>query len=124
MSMTYRGWKWADGATEEQMEDLANKAACDRLADEARVIYDAIPDPRARYQDDDMHDPEFDTDEEYQAWREERRKAVRIQWGQLAAIEELLGARGGRFARDYEHWNEDEALVERMENPPDEEWDR
>lgn len=108
MSMTYRRWTWADTATEEQMESVQNNAACDRLAEEARALYDSIPDPRAnRDLDYADEDPEFDTKDEYESWRKERLAGIQIKWGQLSAIENLLHARGGRFARDYEHCNQD-----------------
>lgn len=48
MSTYQNGWTWLDGATEEQMENAANKAACDRLANEARDLYNEIPEIRRR----------------------------------------------------------------------------
>lgn len=118
MSMTYRSWKFLDDATEDQMDDSANVAACDRLCNEARSLYDSIPQPRRHDDEDDGRDdtPEFDTDEEFEEWKKSRAKGIKSLWGQLEAIEGLLAARGARFARDYEHHNEDEQFIEYLEN--------
>jgi hypothetical protein len=122
--MTYRHWKWSDDATEEQIESKTNEAAVERLAAEARQLYDSIPQPR-RYDDEDRGDDgQFDdmTDEEYAAWKQRRADEITAAWGQIEAIVELMSARGAVFARDYEHWNEDERLVEYLENKYDSEY--
>lgn len=116
MSMTYRSWKWLDDATEEQIDDAANEGAVERLADEARSLYDSIPDPRRDYDDDSDGGPEFESDEEAAAYETSRAKGIKSKWGQLEAIEEMMAARGARFARDYEHHNEMESQIEYLEN--------
>lgn len=124
--MTYRGWKWLDDATEEQTESATNRAACDRLAAEARSIYDSIYDPRDEYQVERFHGyvDSLETEEEQEKALREHSAAQQEKRGGIAAIEELLAVRGARFARDYEHWNEDEKAMEYAENRYDEEGDR
>ena len=113
--MTYQnGWTWCDGATEEQTASAANEAAIERLADEARHLYASIPDIR-RHEDDDTPEPEFDTDEEYEEYRKRLLHDRQAAFGQLEAIEQLMAARGARFRRPYEHWNEEERQVEYAE---------
>jgi hypothetical protein len=135
------GWAWRDDATEEQRESAANEAACDRLAAEARNLYNEIPEiPRrgddespectaedARWEElveritddwaDDLTAEQLDEviQRAGDADKEEQAEKRRGQWGQIEAIEELLSARGGRFCRPYEHWNEDERAMEYAE---------
>lgn len=122
--MTYRSWTWLDDATEEQTENVANKAAVERLAAEARQLYDSIPDPqdeRTQERRDCAYEAAYEEGGEEavkklkQRWSDEKKSA----FGQLEAIEELMAVRGARFARDYEHWNEDEKRIELAENSDD-----
>jgi hypothetical protein len=53
--------------------------------------------------------------EEAKLWEEER-KRQRQPYEDRAAIEEMLGDMGARMMRPYEHWNEDERMMEYMEN--------
>jgi hypothetical protein len=141
------GWTWLDDATEEQTESVSNKAAIDRLSNEASSIYQSIPEVRRRgYDDDDSYSAE-DARAENEAeritddWREELTEEQleqviqlafedlkwqdsekkQAQFGQIEAIEQLMAARGARFMREYEHWNEDEKLMEYLENRYDHE---
>lgn len=119
--MNYQSWTWLDDATEEQTDDELNLAAIERLACEARQLFNSIPDPRRAWDGDDGRDePEFDSAEEAEAFTQRQRKATTDKWGQLEAIEELMAARGARFARPYEHHNEDERAIEWMERDRDE----
>ena len=118
--MTYQnGWTWRDDATEEQTDNATNKAAIDRLALEARHLYESIPETR-RHEDDESYEPEFDSDEEFAAHRDRLHKSRQEAFAQLTAIEELLAVRGARFCRPYEHHNEFEHQVEWMERDRDE----
>jgi len=116
--MNYQNWKWCDTATEEQMDSESNTAAVNRLAAEARQLYDSIPEIRRRggHEDyDDGPDFEFESDEDAKEYSERLRKNRVEAFGQLDAIESLMSVRGARFARPYEHWNEDEQLMEYLE---------
>ena len=151
--MTYQNWTWLDVATEEQREDAANAAAVERLCEEARRLYDAIPEPSSnRDRDDDRageadeaawedlcdrvwqrlteiedeENVEFTRDQiqEIQqragdAYQQDKADQKKAAFGQLDAIEELMEVRGARFTRPYEHWNEDEQLMEYMERDRD-----
>jgi len=123
---TYRRWVWADDATEEQMTSAANKGAVERFAREARGLFDSIPDPADR--DDRANDGFEDylaslNEEEPGAadrYLAKRAAETAAKWGEIEALEEMMSARGARFARDYEHHNEDEGRMEWAERNRDE----
>jgi hypothetical protein len=48
-------------------------------------------------------------------WAKENAKQ-RQPYEDRAAIEEMLGELGARMMRPYEHWNEDERMMEYLEN--------
>lgn len=125
------------------MDDAGNRAAVERLATEACRIYDAIPEIRRRGDDDDgptaddfqwedacdrlncdlddldvIVTPEQRCEIEArlgEGLKDAKAEARAAAFGQLDAIEELMAGRGARFARPYEHHNEDEARIEYAE---------
>lgn len=146
--MNYQnGWTWHANATEQQMESAHNKALCDRLAQEARNLYNEIPEVRRRGYDDDCDYSAEDARAEDTADRvtteledsltsEQLEQVIcrafddlkqqdadkrAAQFGRLEAIEQLLHLAGGRFCRPYEHWNEDERAMEYAERDRDNE---
>jgi hypothetical protein len=149
--MNYSSWTWADNATTEQCEDLANKIAIDRLCAEASRIFEDIPEvPSVRGEDhaaaaeearweslmerleSDLRDVEDEegvalTKDQFfeicsraeNAADQERDNQRRMAFATLDAIEDLMAARGARFKRSYEHWNEDERRMEYLERNRD-----
>lgn len=72
------------------------------------------------YDDRDDYDPCEDLDEEEaKAYLEREALNEKIKAAQedaeIAVLEEELARLGARMARPYEHWNEDEKLMEYME---------
>lgn len=148
--MNYQnGWTWIDdGETDiEQFDTPSNRAAIERLSNEARDLYNEIPEVRRRGYDDggysaedaraeDMADSittEFEeilTEEQLEeviSWgiddlKHQSSEKKAAQFGQLEAIEQLMAQRGARFARPYEHWNEDEKFMEYSERDRDDEY--
>ena len=114
--MTYQRWAWCDTDDEDKEHTVEETAMVQRLADEARSLYDSIPEPVVRGEEDDYRGPEFDDVEEAEAYYKREQDRIKSAWGQIEAIEALMGVRGARFCRPYEHWNEHEQLMEYLEN--------
>ena len=60
--------------------------------------------------------PDFDTDEEAEDFEREQRQRFELHQLRLECIEVQLEHFGARMMRPYEHWNEDERLMEYMES--------
>ena len=145
--MNYQnGWTWLENATESQMESASNKAAIERLANEAKFLYDSIPEVRVRgYDNEDSYSAEEaraenvaeDIESEFEGTltgeqmeqvfqmafsdlKLQDSEKKQAQFGQLDAIEQLMASRGARFQRPYEQWNEDEKYMEYMERDREE----
>jgi len=105
---------WRD---EREMDDEADYLA-DRCAD---IVYETVEKAEAK-------NPSI-TKEELQEVKQKAEDAFyaevdakkRIDHQRLEVIEELISELGGRMARPYEHWNEDEKYMEYMETRHDNE---
>lgn len=111
-----RGWTWIDENAE---HNEALTSTLDALAAEWSEQQNAIEAEGFRRQAsrEDGDDPadHFDTDEEYQEWKQKDRARQEQQRVRLDIIEEMLARHGARMMRPYEHWNEDERYMEYME---------
>lgn len=101
---------------------LATEAENDRFArDYDDRGYDPGEDcPRPRWYDLRELDPQYILDlAEYEAqlaeWNAQRRAGVEMKRAQVEFIEAQIYDAGARIMRPYEHWNEDERLVEYLE---------
>lgn len=59
--------------------------------------------------------PDFDTDEEHEAYKFRQTVFTARMQGKIDAIEIILNSHGARVMRPYEHWNEEERLMEYLE---------
>ncbi len=115
MSRYTNKWEWTEHATDEQRDCPTNKAAVERLHQELVQAYHTIPDLSA-YRDPDRDDgPEFDTEEEYQAYETTRKKRISDAWGTVEACEEMMGSRGAVLCEDYAEHQEFASVIRRME---------
>lgn len=134
------GWVWIEGAEIASLDTASNCAAIDRLCNEARNLYNLIPEVRRKGDDEDSCSAEdaqcediaerietefaeILTDEQreeviqmaFEDLKRQKSEEKAAQFGQLEAIEQLMAQRGARFKRPYEHWNEDEKHIEYLE---------
>jgi hypothetical protein len=95
----------------------SDRAYLDGLMEEWSSIKSAIEDEgfrrQAQYEDGDG--PDFDTDEEYEEYKQSERDRSMRRQAKLDIIESLLHSHGARVMRPYEHWNEDEAYMQYQE---------
>jgi hypothetical protein len=114
-----RGWTWINENKvpgDEEIEKV--RAVCDAIALRWSNFADRIEragfDRQAREENGD-DGPDFE-DEEERAVHEENKRLDRLfEEDQLLTIEKELARFGARMMRPYEHWNEDEQLMEWLE---------
>ena len=133
------GWRWLEGdafdaAFHNFTDEEAREAEMDRREKEINQIAGRLDGIRraneqegferqARYENDydrDNYDPfeDMEDDERAAALAEEAlRKRVQAaqEQAEIDTLEERLAELGARMARPYEHWNEDERLMEYLE---------
>lgn len=113
-----RNWTVIDEETE---IDDRNRAYLDELMAEWSSIQTQIEhegfERQAAYEDGDG--PDFDTDEEYEEFKQSQHDRSDRRQAKLDVIEALLSSHGVRPMRPYEHWNEDERYMEYAERDRD-----
>lgn len=133
------GWHWLEGkafdaAFSNFVDEEAREAEMNRREKEINQIAQQLDGIRrdkeregwerqARYEDGagyDDYDPyeDMEDDEREAAMAEEAlRKRVQAakEQAEIETLEERLAELGARMARPYEHWNEDERLMEYLE---------
>lgn len=119
------GWTWKDDAFK-GLEDEAMEAEMERREPSVKMIAEELSNLReereragferqAREEDGCFDEPEFDTDEEEAAFRLQQETRNELERARERALEEQLDKLGARMMRPYEHWNEDERLMEYLE---------
>jgi hypothetical protein len=114
-----RGWTWIDEEVEHPREE-ALKPLLDRLAGEWSTLQTSIEQKgwarqAAMENPGECDEPDFDTDEEAASYRQVQQVTRELEGLRLTAIESQLEHFGARLRRPYEHWNEDEAIMEYAE---------
>lgn len=111
-----RSWTVIDEETEISDRD---RAYLDGLMAEWSSIQTQIEhegfERQAAYEEGYNDGPDFDTDEEYEEFKQSQRDRSAHRQAKLDVIEGLLESRGVRPMRPYEHWNEDERYMEYAE---------
>lgn len=140
--MTARGWTWtrepepfdASDRAELGLEPLSEaeeqaaatkRAQVELLAGEWNELHTAEERDEwkrlAALEDPDLvREPEGEA--EAIAWRARRQAQARIRRDRIRAIERELAELGARIMRPYEHWNEDERLMQYLESDRFEEY--
>lgn len=114
-----RNWTWINDEAPEDFERL--EPTLNALAIEWSEAHDQLERDQWRRQDryEEGYDYEFETEEEAREFEaQERQHATNLRM-RMQVVEELLARHGARMMRPYEHWNEDEAYVQYMENRAD-----
>jgi hypothetical protein len=120
MSRYTSGWTWRDGETMDA-DNPENSAACNRLYIEIVQLYHDIPDPAdalAQHRTDCGYEAVYEERgrEAADQWLRDRVTRARRLWGELAALEAMLEARGARLREPYEDLNEDAPRFARQES--------
>ena len=120
------GWTWLDTAFEGVPED-AVEAEMDRREPSIKMVVGRIQLTRidrerrsfarqaAAEEGFDRDEPDFDTDEEAAAFYLKQDTMVELEHAEEERLLAQLRKLGARMQRPYEHWNEDERLMEYME---------
>ena len=110
---------WTTDESKELSE--SERAYLDELMREWSSIQTQIEDEGFRRQADreDGNEPDFETDEELEEYKQSLRNRGAQRQAKLDVIEGLLAAHGARVMRPYEHWNEDERWMEYQERDRD-----
>lgn len=117
-----RSWTWIDETerTEEEIDRLT--PMLDELAAQWSSMTAAAEQRgwmrQAAIEDGD-YGPDFDTDEEEEAFNATQRQRFNLEQLRLEGIEAQLAHFGARMMRPYEHWNEDERYMEWAERDRD-----
>lgn len=116
--MINRSYTWIDESVEHSDEDCAKaKMLAHMWSELATKIENKGSDRQARYEDGDY--PEFDDEASASAFELRQELQAEMDQAQLDAIASKLYELGARMMRPYEHWNEDERMIEYMENRGD-----
>ena len=121
-----RGWVLMDEegyqGTEAEYEQLSLRA--DILAKEWSRLHDENEQETFRLraeEEDGFYEPDYDPDDALTMIADDM--AQQMRWrareAQMTAIDEQLAEIGCRMMRPYEHWNEDEQLMEYLERNRD-----
>jgi len=111
-----RSWTLIDESKEVSEQD---QLVCDTLAREWSELQSQAEAESFRRQAEreDGDDPadHFETDAELHDWERREAARIRVRDVKISTIESALEMLGARMMRPYEHWNEDERLMEYME---------
>jgi hypothetical protein len=110
-----RSWTLIDESTEisDSDESYLNELMAEWSHIQTEIEHEGFA-RQAAYEDGDG--PDFDTDEEYEEYKQTQRNRSQRKQAKLDIIEGLLASHGARVMRPYEHWNEDERYMEYQEN--------
>lgn len=114
--VNYRGFAWINEDEEHSEEDHARAQA---LANHwSQLHHEAEQRHFARLSDMEEgrdYEPEFDSEEDEAEFRQQQKLLEAERQLEIELIEDKLAAIGARMMRPYEHWNEDERLMEWLE---------
>lgn len=115
-----RNWTWINEDAERSEEKIERVTPLlDQLAHQWSTLHD-LEEQRGFRRRAEVEDGSADYDFEDEADEYRGREMERLRFAQhetqVSAIEEALERHGARIMRPYEHWNEDERLMEYMEN--------
>jgi hypothetical protein len=120
-----RGWTFLDNIDISEEEIEKRTPLLDALAKQWSNLHDGEERRRfAREADleDGYDDREYDEEnEEAERYLDVHLARLRADqhYAEIRAIENLMAEQGARMMRPYEHWNEDEAYIQYMEERSD-----
>jgi len=119
------GWTWKDYAFE-GLSDEAVEAEMERREPSVKMVAEELSmlqrqrevrgfEQQRREEEGCVDEPEFESDQEAAAFRLRVETKIRLERARELALYEELDSLGARMCRPYEHWHEEEALMEYLE---------
>lgn len=123
------GWTWKDdafkGVKPEDVElEMARREPAVNMVAEQLASLRGEREQRRMWRDfqrdaGELDEPDFESDEEQAAYDLKVQVQADLERAEEAALEEQLDRLGARMMRPYEHWNEEERLMEYLERDRD-----